>query len=142
MHKQMRYLAMICAGLLLLAGCGKKEAPQVVGDTSEKPQIVDLSYEVVGNVLELKFSLAGDPAGLGYQIDRTQVDPYCHCLDIWRRYYERPAMKQQVGTPLTRPINLKTDKVEFVFRIRAIDRFGNFGPWSKAIHARAVDLSK
>ena len=137
-----KFGGLLLVTVLLISGCGRKEAPQIHGDAGEKPQIVGLQYEVVGNVLQLSFTLVGDANGVGYQIDRTQMDPYCQCLGRWRRYYERPPFAEQVGKSLTKPINLKTDKVEFIYRIRAVDTFGNLGSWSKAIHARAVDLSK
>ena len=127
---------------LLLNGCGRKEMPQVLSGTSVTPQISDLSHDVVGNVLRLEFVLKGNAQGVGYQIDRTQMDPYCNCPGFWRRFFEQPALAKQVNEKAKRIINLKTDAVEFVFRIRAIDATGSFGPWSKLIHARAVDLRK
>lgn len=72
-----------------LTACGRKEAPRPVVAESEKPQIQNLESEIAGNILKLSFTLVGNPAGMGYQIDRTQVDPYCKCPGFWRRYYDQ-----------------------------------------------------
>jgi len=127
---------------VLLSGCGRKEVPQAIVDDSVKPQIVDLQYKVIGNVLRLDFVLKGSSEGVGYEIDRTQMDPYCQCPGFWRRFFEQPALAKQVNEDSYRIISLKTADVEFLFRIRAVDAVGNFGPWSKLIRAQAVDLNK
>ncbi len=126
---------------LLMMGCGRKEAPQLVVEGAA-PRIVDLKYEVNGGSLKLDFKLAGIPQGVGYQIDRTEMDPYCRCPGFFRRYFEQPAFADRVGETLTKLINLKTNKKEFVFRMRAVDAEGNLGEWSELIHARGVDLSE
>ncbi|OIO72625.1 MAG: hypothetical protein AUJ57_05635 [Zetaproteobacteria bacterium CG1_02_53_45] len=133
---------LLMAAVVLLSGCGRKEAPQPAGDAASKPLLSDLKHQVVGNVLELSFTLKGSPDGVGYQIDRTEMDPYCQCPGFWRRYDQREPQAKLVDINTTRLINLKTDKKEFLFRIRAFDAIGNLGPWSKAIVARGVDLTK
>ncbi|MDX8406129.1 MAG: hypothetical protein R8K50_08260 [Mariprofundus sp.] len=140
MHNWRIYSAILLITLLALSGCGRKEAPQISG--GEKPQINNLQDQVVGNVLELKFSLSGNANGVGYHVDRTQLDPYCQCPGFWRRFYDRPALAVQVGSETTRLIKLKNDSIEYLFRVRAYDIDGNLGPWSHAIHAKGVDLSK
>lgn len=141
MHKSFKhFLWLILAAALAVSGCGRKEAPQVVSDGSAKPQISDLRHSVEGNVMRLDFRLSGDPAGVGYQIDRTQIDPYCQCPGFWRRYFEQPVLAAQANTEINKMITLKSAKIEYVFRIRAIDAAGNFGPWSKMIRVRGVDL--
>jgi len=134
------WLCLILA--VLLNGCGRKEVPQNIVDDSVKPQIVDLQHKVIGNVLRLDFALKGNAQGVGYDIDRTQMDPYCQCPGFWRRFFEQPALAKQVNEDTYRIISLKTAEVEFLFRIRAVDVAGNFGPWSKLIHAQAIDLNK
>ena len=124
---------------LALSGCGRKEAPQAVMEGA-KPALTDLRHEVNGNILELYFSLQGSPEGVGYQIDRAEIDPYCDCPGMWRRYLAQEPMPKQVDKPHTRFINLKTTKRTFAFRIRAVDAAGNLGPWSPIIRARGVDL--
>jgi len=125
---------------LALGGCGRKETPQPVTAGSGKPQLINLQHEQAGNVLKLSFGLSGNPKGVGYQIDRTQTDPYCKCPGFWRRYYNQTALSDLANRTTKKIINLKTTKIEFVYRLRAIDVDGNFGPWSKMIRARGVDL--
>jgi len=127
---------------VVLGGCGKKEMPQPIVAGSEKPQLVNLSYEQAGNVLKLNFSLRGNPAGLGYQIDRTEIDPYCQCPGFWRRYYDQQPLADLVNRNIKKIINLRTARIEYVYRLRAIDLDGNLGSWSKSIRARGVDLFK
>jgi len=140
MHKWRVYSVLLLIGLLTLSGCGSKAMPQIAG--IEKPQINNLKDKVIGNVLALKFVLSGNIKGVGFQIDRSQIDPYCQCPGFWRRFYDRQPMASQVGAKLKKLIDLKTDKIEYLFRIRAYDADGNLGPWSHAIHARGVDLSR
>jgi len=126
--------------LLALSACGRKEAPQITSD-NDMPRLNDLHDRVVGNVLELTFVLTGNEKGVGFQVDRTTMDPYCQCPGLWRRFYNRPPLPVQVDSPSKRLIPLRTDKTEYLFRIRAYDIDGNLGPWSRAIHAKGVDLS-
>ncbi|MDQ6991907.1 MAG: hypothetical protein Q9M31_00390 [Mariprofundus sp.] len=141
MHKWRLFTLLLLTVGISLSACGRKEAPQIsTGD--EKPQINNLRDQVVGNVLELKFTLTGMAKGVGFHVDRTQIDPYCHCPGFWRRFYDRPALPVQVGVESKRLIKLKNDTVEYLFRIRAYDIDGNLGPWSHAIHAKGVDLSR
>jgi len=137
----LRGFALLLVAGLMLNGCGRKEAPQMIVEGAA-PQILDLKYEVNGGSLKLDFKLVGVAEGVGYQIDRTEVDPYCKCPGFFRRYFEQPAFAGQVGEPLTKLINLKTTEREFVFRIRAVDAQGNLGAWSELMHARGVDLMK
>jgi hypothetical protein len=137
---QRRWIGLLLA-VLLLGGCGRKEVPQVISGAAP-PELLGLKHEVQGATLTLTFRLQGDPAGLGYQIDRTEIDPYCQCPGFWRRDFEQPPRPGLGGKKLTRAIALKTDKKEFVFRVRAYDEAGRLGPWSKSIRVRAVDLFK
>ncbi|MBN4073321.1 hypothetical protein JYT23_00640 [Mariprofundus ferrooxydans] len=141
MHKTMKFSIAVLV-LLVLSGCGRKEAPQMISDAATIPQITDLRSEVNVSVLRMDFVLEGDARGVGYQIDRTKIDPYCQCPGLWRRYFEQRAMAKQVGAKSYKMIHMKDYTTELVFRIRAIDVFGNFGPWSKIIHARGIDPDK
>lgn len=125
--------------VLVLGGCGRKEAPQIAYD-GQTPQLLGLQHELNGMVLKLDFELAGSPEGVGYQIDRAPIDPYCKCPGLWRRYIEELPIAKNVGVPLTKMVRLRSTTDEYVFRIRAIDRAGQFGPWSKHIRTLGVDL--
>jgi len=137
-HKLFGFTLLLAA--LLFSGCGRKEAPQQLTDSISKPHLVGLSHQVVGNILELKFTTKGASEGVGYQIDRTEMDPYCQCPGFWRRYDQLDPHPKLVNSATTKLINLKTTKRTFLFRIRAFDAAGNLGQWSKAITARGVDL--
>ena len=133
-------LSLLIITALLLSGCGRKEAPQMVTDPSMKPQLLNLQHQVVGNVLELTYSLQGNPEGIGLQIDRSEIDPYCQCPGFWQRYQEDTPMAKNVGAEVKKLINLKVVNKEYLFRVRAIDVNGSFSPWSKMIRATGVDL--
>ncbi len=124
---------------LVLGGCGRKEAPQIALD-SQPPQLVGLQHELSGMVLKLDFELAGSPAGVGYQVDRAVIDPYCKCPGLWRRYLEELPTQKIIGVPITKLLRLRSTTTEYVFRIRAIDTAGQLGPWSEHIRALGVDL--
>ena len=123
---------------LTLAGCGRKEPPVPVADTAP-PAIVSIKHAVHVNALEVDMVLtAGDPGGVGYQIDRARVDPYCKCVSFWRRYRVEQATPQRVGAKTKVLIDLRGGKFEYAFRIRAVDAMGRLGPWSKVIRARST----
>lgn len=134
-----RGIWILLAAALVVSGCGRKEAPQIISEGA-KPELTNFRYEQTGNVLQLYFVLKGDPAGVGYQIDRAEIDPICKCPGIWRRYLEQAPMAKNMGEEITRLINLKTTKREFAYRIRAFDDAGNLGAWSQPVQARAIDL--
>jgi len=122
-----------------LFGCGRKEMPQPLSDSAAKPHIENLKYETIGTVMRLDFVLRGNPAGVGYQIDRTMIDPYCECPGFWRRYVDMAAMPRLVNSKTKKILQLSSS-VGYVFRIRAVDKEGNFGPWSKMMRVHGVDL--
>lgn len=140
MANRMRsWIWVLLATMLVLGGCGRKEAPQIIHE-SQPPQLVDLHYELTGMSLKLDFKLTGSPEGVGYQIDRAAIDPYCKCPDLWRRYMEQLPIPQNVGVSLTKMLRLRTPNTEYAFRIRAFDAAGQLGPWSKHMRATGVDL--
>jgi len=122
-----------------MISCGRKEPPQVIGE-GPPPAIAEMTHEIEGNVLILNLRLLGGADGIGYQVDRTEIDPYCKCPGFWRRFFERPPMLEQAGKLLQRNINLKTTVKEYVFRIRAVDGLGRLGPWSKPFRAQAEPI--
>jgi len=135
----MRTLSVLFLTVLLLTGCGRKEAPQIVSDGSEKPEIVNLIYKFDIGLVQMNFSLKGNPSGVGYQIDRTELDPYCKCPGFWRRYQEHPPHPKLLEKPIDNLISVRTEGQTFLYRIRAYDNEGNFGPWSKIMRAKYVD---
>ncbi len=130
----------LVAWVLMLAACGHKAPPQPAD--ASPPRIVGLKHEVTGPALKLEFVLQGDPAGVGYQIDRAEIDPICNCPTMWQRYFEQPPYPNQVGERQTRLLNLRTLDRTYLFRIRAFDAHGRLGAWSETIRAQAVDLMK
>jgi len=143
MQRYVKLSVLLCLLLTLaLNGCGRKQLPQVTNDTTVMPQISDLSHEITVNVLRMEFTPEGDAQGVGFQIDRTEMDPYCKCPGFWRRFYERPALARYANKETYKLITLKTKGVPYLFRIRAVDAAGNLGPWSKLIHARFDGLKK
>jgi hypothetical protein len=134
MHTNMKWLALLCAAALMLGGCASKQPP---GSASGAPQLLELEYKTEGIMLMLTFRLVGMPEGMGVQIDRTEIDPYCQCPGFWRRYFEREPRPGLVDKKLAKNIRLSVTK-ELVFRIRAVDAAGNLGAWSKPIRAQGV----
>jgi len=125
----------LIAGLLLLTACGMKEAPQLVEDLGS-PEIADFQYSMEGNGLRMTFKLMGGAGGIGYQIDRAEIDPACDCPSFWRRFYEQPPLPRQAGKRQQRTLGLPFER-GFAFRIRAVDGLGHLGAWGKVIHVRA-----
>jgi len=135
MRKSLLILAMLA---ITATGCGRKEAPQPVVNEAP-PAIAEISHELNGNGLQIKMKLTGGSHGIGYQIDRAEIDPYCKCPGFWRRYYEELPDPRNFNKPhLSQLIILKTDR-EYAFRIRAIDALGRFSEWSKIIRVRAEE---
>lgn len=134
-----RGIWILLAAVLVVSGCGRKEAPQIVHDGA-KPELTDFRHEQNGNIVLFYFTLRGDPAGVGYQIDRAEIDPYCKCPGLWRRYFEQEPMPKLANRESRRIINLKTTEREFAFRVRAFDAEGNIGAWSPVVRVRAIDL--
>ncbi len=127
-------------GSVGLGGCGRKEMPRV--DADKPPHIEALKHDMAGNSLRLTFSILGGSGPVGYQIDRAEIDPHCHCPAFWQRFYGQPALGGQKGKVLTHMLNLRNYKRAFSFRIRAVDSFGNLGVWSAPIRARAEKMLK
>jgi predicted small lipoprotein YifL len=129
--------AVVIGMALALAGCGRKEPPVPVADTAP-PAIASLTHAVHVNALEIDMVLtAGDPAGVGYELDRAPIDPYCHCVGFWRRYRVAQVRPERVGAKTKVLLDLRSGKLEYAFRVRAVDSLGRLGPWSKVIRARS-----
>ena len=130
----------LLVAVLILSGCGRKEAPQIIHD-SQPPQLVDFRYELQGMIIKLDFKLTGSPEGVGFQVDRAEMDPYCKCPGLWRRFFEQQPSPKYNGVATTKFLGLQQE-TDYVFRIRAVDAAGQLGPWSKNIHATGVDIFK
>ncbi len=131
----------MCKALLIcmiagmaLAGCGLKQPPQAVAD--QPPQLIRLEHALHINSLEINVVLAGQARGVGYQIDRAELDPYCKCPGFWRRYFERTPVPKQTGRVLTKLINVGQGEKAYYFRVRAIDSLGRFSAWGKPFFIR------
>lgn len=133
----MRKILLILAVLALsLNACGRKEPPQpMVNDTP--PVLTKVSHVVSGNIVKIEVESRGGSNGIGFQIDRTEIDPYCNCPGFWRRYHEERPFAGNFGKPLSQVITLKDLSKEYLFRVRAIDSLGRFSDWSKVIRVHA-----
>ncbi|MDX8412139.1 MAG: hypothetical protein R8K46_09775 [Mariprofundaceae bacterium] len=125
----------LIAGLLLLSACGLKEAPQLVQDLGP-PEIADFKYSMEGNGLRMTFKLRGGAGGIGYQVDRAEIDPACDCPSFWRRFYEQPPLANQNGRRQQRTLGVPFER-NFAFRIRAVDGLGHLGAWGEVMRVRA-----
>ena len=134
-----KFLLLFIMAAFVLAGCGRKEPPQPVADNAP-PAIVSLKHVASGNSLRLEIEMSGGSGGIGYQVDRAEMDPYCKCPGTWRRHYEELPNPQNFDSPLVQVFNLRGGDIEYVFRVRAIDALGRFSEWSKPIRARAEAL--
>ncbi len=130
------WLWLIIAALLFTA-CGRKEAPQVMASNTP-PKISKLAISHSENVMKLTFHLDGGVGGIGYQLDRAELDPYCKCPDMWRRYFEQQPHSLNTGKEITKVIRMEAGTHRFLYRLRAIDSEGRLGAWSKTIHAKAM----
>ncbi|MCF7822436.1 MAG: hypothetical protein K9M17_08375 [Mariprofundaceae bacterium] len=132
-----KFLLLFIMAAFVLVGCGRKEPPQPIVDNAP-PAIVSITHLISGNSLKLDIEMSGGSGGIGYQIDRAEMDPYCKCPGTWRRYYEElPNPKNFDKSPISKLINLRGGDLEYVFRVRATDALGRFSGWSKPIRARA-----
>lgn len=122
---------------ILLFGCGRKEAPQPLANDAP-PTIKAISHELAGNSLKINLQLSGGSQGIGYQIDRAEIDPYCNCPGFWRRFLEETPSAENFDKPvMSELIPLKTPNVEYAFRVRAFDALGRLGEWSQVIRVKA-----
>jgi len=122
----------------LVAGCGRKEPPQPLIDSSPPPSIASMQTEQSYNSLKLIMHLSGANGMLGYQVDRAQIDPICNCPTPWQRDYEMQPRREMDQGEVIRLINIRTPNVEFLFRVRAVDALGRLGAWQKTIHIKVI----
>ena len=131
-----KVLLILAIAALVLSGCGRKEPPQPV-TSNAPPAIVKVSHELEGNIVRITIESSGGSDGIGFQMDRAEIDPYCNCPSFWRRYYEQTPRAENFGNPLSQLVTLKDLEKEYAFRVRAIDALGRFSEWSKVIRVRA-----
>ncbi len=140
MRKWLNPVAVLATTLVIalaLAGCGRKEPPVPMAE-SAPPVIVSMTHAVHVNVLAIDVVLNGGGAGgVGYQVDRAPIDPYCNCPGFWRRYQTQPAQPSLAGVHTKILLDLRGGTIAYAFRIRAVDAIGRLGPWSKIIRARS-----
>jgi hypothetical protein len=137
-----KFVLLFVVAAFVLAGCGRKEPPQPVADNAP-PAIVSIKHFMTENLLHLDIKMSGGSGGIGYQIDRAEMDPYCKCPGIWRRHYEELPNPKNFDRPsIPKLLNLKSGDIEYIFRVRAVDALGRFSEWSKPIRARANIIVK
>ena len=124
-------LNVLIAVLLALAGCGLKTNLVVYDDSAPMPQMVNLSHQMHGDMLDLQLDIVGGSGTVFYQIDRAEVEPDCQCIGHWLRYYESSASTQRKG--LVRHIKLRKSNVTYAFRLRVKDNLGRVSGWSQTL---------
>lgn len=129
----MRFVLPLC--LMLLTSCGLKTGLVVYDDSAAEPELAHISYQVLGDVLQLQLNIAGGSGAVLYQIDRTEVEPDCQCIGHWRRYYVSSASAQRLD--LKRNIKLRHVDKTYAFRLRVKDELGRVSAWSKVFKVKA-----
>lgn len=136
MKKALSVSVFLCIALVLVA-CGRKEPPQLIAE-NPPPEIASLKHEIVTNNLAFDIRLEGGSEGVGYQIDRAEIDPHCNCPGFWRRYFEQPPSLKVAGENMRKLVSLRGGRVEYAFRLRAVDGLGRLSAWSKTIRAKSA----
>jgi len=138
----MRKLLFIVLTALLVVGCGRKEAPQTWFDPSEpeqawldkgEPRIATLDITDAAPSKRLSIELSGGEGGVGYQLQRAEMDPFCQCPGTWHPYYEEPPLRRNEGKTLEKMLRFELGSHAYVYRLRAIDALGRLSPWSETI---------
>jgi len=126
----MRNFLVLLVTLFVMVGCGRKEPPQAIVDAGA-PEIVSLKVTDAETSKKLDIQLAGGAGGVGYQIDRAEMDPYCKCPTLWIRYYEEPPLERNHSRVLEKMLRLELADHNYVYRLRAIDAAGRLGAWQR-----------
>ncbi len=132
MKTMFRYALALTLGALILSACGRKEAPQPEA-VKTMPVIAQLNVDHTEEVVRLRLRLEGGRGAIGYQLDRAELDPYCKCPDMWRRYYELPPSPNNRDKELVKVIRTEAADRRYLYRLRAVDSEGHLGHWSKVI---------
>jgi len=130
----MRNLCLILLAAFVMAGCGRKEPPQAWIDKGE-PRIAVLKVINAQSSKKVRIELADGEGGVGYQIERSELDPYCQCPSTWHPFAEVPPSRKNLDKTLERMLRLEIGGHYYVYRIRAIDALGRLGKWSQTIQA-------
>jgi len=126
----MRKLLLLSLTILVMAGCGRKEPPQATVE-ADPPAIASINVVDADPSKQLQIQLAGGAGGVGYQMDRAEMDPYCKCPSTWLRYYEEPPLERNNTRMLQKMIRMEVGGHDFAYRLRAIDAAGRLGSWRK-----------
>jgi len=130
----MRNVCLILLAMYMVVGCGRKEPPQAWIDKGQ-PRIDALKVTNAISSKRVTLTLAGGEGGLGYQVERSELDPYCQCPSTWTPFAELPPARRNEGTPLDRMLVFEIGGHYYAYRIRAIDALGRLGKWSKTLQA-------
>ncbi|MDX8377041.1 MAG: hypothetical protein R8L53_03350 [Mariprofundales bacterium] len=138
MNKKSFFIFCILASLLLvlITGCGRKTAPQVISNDAP-PIVTKFKQAFAINALKISFVLTGGKKGVGYQIDRAEVDPYCDCINSWRRYLDIAPRAKNRDVLTTRIIHVPTNGLAYMYRLRAVDDIGRLGIWNTPIRVKS-----
>jgi len=130
----MRKLCLIVLAAWLMTGCGRKEPPQAWIDKGE-PRIASITVVKAGTSKKLQIELADGEGGVGYQLERSEIDPYCQCPSTWHAFTEIPPSRSNEGKILERVLRFEISGHYFLYRVRAVDALGRLGKWSETFKA-------
>jgi hypothetical protein len=122
--------------LLLLGACGKKTGLVVYDDSAPEPKLTRVFSSADAQSFHLNVDIEGGSGAVLYQVDRAEVDPSCHCIAQWLRYYESTPSMQHKG--LAHHFKIRKQGITYAFRVRAVDSLGRKTAWSKVMKAEAA----
>lgn len=135
------FLPLLLSVIIALTSCGRKEPPQALSN-NVAPSIIEMKLEESYAVIRMTLRLQGDNGGVGFQIDRAELDPYCKCPSMWRRFVEEAPHRKNLGKDIVKMIRVEAGENHYLYRVRAIDTEGRFSKWSKTIQAKIVKLDQ
>ncbi len=132
----MRNFLLVLMAVWALVACGRKEPPQAWIDKGE-PYMENLELISAGPSKKMMVTLAGGEGGVGYQLERAEMDPYCQCPTAWSPYHEEVPQRKNQGKALERILRFEISGHYYLYRVRAMDALGRLGAWSQTLKQEA-----